>query len=93
MGWGNVNFCKTVDILLNIVYNIFVNYYGGEIMRQVKIIYMTHLPTSDGYLEMENKINETLRDIDVQNGTIKNITYNSVDSIGQVNSAIIEYDI
>ena len=62
-------------------------------MRQVKIIYIPHLPVKDGYLEMQEKINEALSEIDSQSGTIKNITYTSTNPIGEVNSAVIEYDI
>lgn len=60
-------------------------------MRQVKLIHIESLP--NGIQEMEDKINETLREIDSDNGTVKNISYNSVDIIGRVNSVAIEYDI
>lgn len=60
-------------------------------MRQVKLIYIESLP--NGVQEMEDKINETLREIDSDNGTVKNIAYNSVDTVGRVNSVAIEYDV
>lgn len=62
-------------------------------MRQVKMIYIPHLPVDNGYLEMQEKLNEALRDIDSQCGTVKNITYTANNPIGQVISAVIEYDI
>lgn len=60
-------------------------------MRQIKIIYKESLPY--GVKEIEDEINNTLKEISNKNGIVKNISYNSSDAIGRVNSAIIEYDI
>lgn len=60
-------------------------------MRQVKVLYIRNL--TNGIEEMEGLINSTLKEISEKNGTVKNITYNSTDALGRVNSAIIEYDI
>lgn len=60
-------------------------------MRQIKALYIRNL--AHGIEEMEDLINSTLKEISEKNGTVKNITYNSTDALGRVNSAIIEYDI
>lgn len=60
-------------------------------MRQIKIIHHQSLP--EGVQTIENEINEFLREVDKNKGTVKNITYNATDCIGQVHAAIIEYDI
>lgn len=60
-------------------------------MRQVKVLYIRNL--AHGIEEMEDLINSTLKEISEKNGTVKNITYNSTDALGRVNSAIVEYDI
>lgn len=60
-------------------------------MRQIKVVYKEAL--IDGLQPMVDEVNEALKEIDEMKGTVKNITYNSSDTFGRINSAIIEYDI
>lgn len=60
-------------------------------MRQIKII--QSLSLSHGVEGIEKEINEALREIDAKGGTIKCISYPTQNDDGQINSAVIEFDI
>lgn len=76
--------------LVKTIYD-FLHWKGENYMRQIKII--QSLSLSHGVEGIETEINEALREIDTKGGTIKCISYPTQNDDGQVNSAVIEFDI